>query len=769
MKLCGFFLSTNAATSSNVLEQRKKIMQQNWKHGTFLFWVIAVCCCSVTIQLELTQDEIHSEQQEADAVRQLLQRLIPQEAHHFDIVVDFNLDTRDAFQISGGTGGQIVVRGRRGYCAAAGVQHYLKTFCGAHIAWSGSQLRLPNPLPIPSETFNITFNDKYRYYQNVCTSSYSFVWWDWARWEREIDWMALNGINLPLSFTAQEAIVYKVFKELNFTDHDIDVFLTGPAFLAWNRMGNLQAWGGSLSPNWHLQQVRLQHRILRRMRSFGMTPVLPAFSGRVPPAFSRNFPDANTTVLNKTWGHFQPPFGFVTFLQPTDPLFLTIGSEFLRKYIEEFGTNHIYNADLFNEMPPPSNDPSYLQSCAKNMYKSLTAVDPQATWMIQGWMFYFDENIWGPEQARAFLRAVPLGRLIVLDLQSELYPQYHRLSSYYGQPFIWCMLHNYGGVEGLYGSMENVSSGPIEGRNFAGSTMIGTGITPEGIETNDIVYELMNENAWRKEPVDLHEWVHDFAIRRYGTDSALLNLALLYLKRSVYNATVPYRNHGKYILIRRPSLKLKPYIWYDPKDVFVAWSLYINASSIASQSELYKHDLVDVTRQSLQLTMDVLYPKVVDAFKKRNLTYLEESSEAILELYDDMDELLASDEHFLLGKWLYDATNLARTPLEKRQYEYNARNQITLWGPSGEILDYANKQWAGLMSQYYRKRWLFFFETLKNCTRNRKPFKQSDFNNAVFQEVEYAFNMGEEIYTHEPQGDPVRISERLFAKYGHVY
>lgn len=51
---------------------------------------------------------------------------------------------------------------------------------------------------------------RFRYYQNVCTVSYSSVWWDWARWEREIDWMALNGINLPLAFTGQEALWQEV-------------------------------------------------------------------------------------------------------------------------------------------------------------------------------------------------------------------------------------------------------------------------------------------------------------------------------------------------------------------------------------------------------------------------------------------------------------------------------------------------------------------------------------------------------------------------------
>lgn len=51
---------------------------------------------------------------------------------------------------------------------------------------------------------------RYRYYQNVCTHSYSFVWWDWARWERELDWMALNGINLALAWSGQEAIWQRV-------------------------------------------------------------------------------------------------------------------------------------------------------------------------------------------------------------------------------------------------------------------------------------------------------------------------------------------------------------------------------------------------------------------------------------------------------------------------------------------------------------------------------------------------------------------------------
>lgn len=78
---------------------------------------------------------------------------------------------------------------------------------------------------------------------NVCTFSYTAVWWDWPRWERELDWMALNGINAPLALTGQEYIWRRVFVErFGMTRDELDEFFTGPAFLAWHRMGNLRAW-----------------------------------------------------------------------------------------------------------------------------------------------------------------------------------------------------------------------------------------------------------------------------------------------------------------------------------------------------------------------------------------------------------------------------------------------------------------------------------------------------------------------------------------------
>ena len=67
---------------------------------------------------------------------------------------------------------------------------------------------------LPASKFVLKSNDRFRYYQNVCTPGYTFVFWQWPQWESHIDWMALNGINLPLAFTAQEAIWNRVYRNV---------------------------------------------------------------------------------------------------------------------------------------------------------------------------------------------------------------------------------------------------------------------------------------------------------------------------------------------------------------------------------------------------------------------------------------------------------------------------------------------------------------------------------------------------------------------------
>ena len=213
------------------------------------------------------------------------------------------------------------------------------------------------------------------------------AWWDFKRWEREIDWMALNGINLPLSFTGQEYVWQKLYTKLGLTDKEIKTFFSGGAFLAWQRMGNLRGWGGPLDDGWIKQQHDIQLQILQRSRSFGIINVLPGFSGHVPAGIQRVFPNASLT-RNSRWGNFNETYTDDYLLEPNDPLFKKIGAMFYELLIDEFGTDHYYNTDTYNEMNPSSADSQFLADTNKAIYDAMHSVDNEAVYVMQGWLFH---------------------------------------------------------------------------------------------------------------------------------------------------------------------------------------------------------------------------------------------------------------------------------------------------------------------------------------------------------------------------------------------
>nr|CAD1823300.1 unnamed protein product [Ananas comosus var. bracteatus] len=331
-----------------------------------------------------------------EAAKGVLERLLPAHLSSFRFEIDSkgicgesicfrisNIDnsSRDA--------AEILIEGTTAVELSSGLHWYLKYWTGAHISWDktgGVQIAsVPSPGSLPrvdAQSVKVERPVPWNYYQNVVTSSYSFVWWDWKRWEKEIDWMALQGVNLPLAFTGQEAIWQKGF---NVSSEDLYGFFGGPAFLAWSRMGNLHGWGGPLSQNWLDQQLKLQKRILSHMVELGMTPVLPSFSGNVPAVFRKLFSTANITRLGD-WNTVDgdPRWCCTYLLGPSDPLFVEVGKAFIKQQIKEYGdVTDIYNCDTFNENSPPTNDPTYISSLGAAVYEAMSKGNKDAVWLMQ--------------------------------------------------------------------------------------------------------------------------------------------------------------------------------------------------------------------------------------------------------------------------------------------------------------------------------------------------------------------------------------------------
>jgi alpha-N-acetylglucosaminidase len=168
----------------------------------------------------------------------------------------------------------------------------------------------------------------YTHYMNVVTGSYSAFNWNWQRWERECDWMALHGVNLVVAFNGQEYLWREVWRELGLTDYEIQTSFNGPASLSWSRTyeaawenGGVWAANGtfeySLDEGFLSGQHALQGRIVARQRELGIGSVLPAFSGKVPGQMKRLFPAANMS------GDGSPGPAWIA---GTDPLFANVST-----------------------------------------------------------------------------------------------------------------------------------------------------------------------------------------------------------------------------------------------------------------------------------------------------------------------------------------------------------------------------------------------------------------------------------------------------------
>ena len=179
---------------------------------------------------------------------------------------------------------------------------------------------------------------------------------------------------------------------------------------------------------------------------------------------------------------------------------------------------------------------------------------------------------------------------------------------------------------------------------------------------------------------------------------------------------------------------------------------------------LFRYDLVDVTRQSLQLIAITNYDDMIAGFKANSTSAVQAAAVKLYEVFVDMDAILSSNQYFLLGHWLNSAKALATNSQEKELYEYNARNQVTLWGPRGNIDDYANKMWGGLVNTYYKPRWELFESYLVDAISNGTGFKPDKFNAAVL-DHETKWTQGTASFPDAPVGDTLTIAKKLHGKY----
>ena len=451
-----------------------------------------------------------------------------------------------------------------------------------------------------------------------------------------------------------------------------------------------------------------------------MRPIVPAFSGFVPPAYQRLHPDARIAT-NSNWAHFPDDHRTRT-LSPADPRFVEIGASYIREYEREYGRCEHYLADTFNELDPPVNTEHRYDELAAYggaVYRSIHAGNPDATWVMQGWLFHDHKEFWDGPSARALLRDVPDDRMIVLDLSNELFHGWEQHAQFYGKRWIYSVIHSFGGNTPWHGDLSFYATDAA--RTLAacpGTNLAGYGMAPEGIENNEVVYELMTDAAWSRAPLDAATWLEQYQVARYGVATPATRRAWTLLREDVFSKTIFLCKHA---FQGRPSSAPIGDVPASPH-LAEALELLLTASPSLLAEPLYRSDLIDVASRRAGIAIDRLLATAIAAHAAGDADGRERAARAALELMEDLDALLATRADLRLERWIETARSWGRDENERDLYELNARLQVTTWG-GPDLFDYASKLWSGLVRDFYQLRWAAYFGLLR-AGRTEAQIKQ---------------------------------------------
>ena len=696
----------------------------------------------------------------ASPIQGLLERIDKGASRKF--VIEQVKSPTDFFELDQ-KGDKVVIRGNNYVSIATGVNWYLKYYAGIQLSWNGMTAQLPAVLPAVPQKERHETDLKYRYDFNYCTYSYTMAFWDWDRWEKEIDWMALHGINLPLAVVGADVVWYNVLTKLGYTKDEINEFIAGPAFQGWWLMNNLEGWGGPNPDSWYKQRETLQKQILKRMREYGIRPVLPGYSGMVPHNAKERL-ELNVSDPGLWCGYRRPAF-----LQPTDPRFNEIADLYYKEMSRLYGKADFYSMDPFHEGGNVAGVD--LNAAGQAIWGAMKKANPKAVWVAQAWQA-------NPRQK--MIENLPAGDLIVLDLFAESRPQWgdpestwYRKEGFGKHDWLYCMLLNYGGNVGLHGKMKHVIDEFYKAKTSSfGKTMKGVGMTMEGSENNPVMFELLCELPWRPARFDKDEWLKNYTVARYGKADKAVQDAWLLLSNTIYNCPAKNTQQGTHesVFCGRPDYdvyqvsswsEMEPY--YKPEDIIRAAGIMLSAADRFKGNNNFEYDLIDIVRQAVAEKGRLVYPIMIDAYKAGEKELFAASSQRFLDLILLQDKLLAARPEFKVGTWIEKARNLGTTPEEKNLYEWNARVQVTTWGnrvaaDEGGLRDYAHKEWNGLLRDFYYNRWKVWIDRQK-AQLNGAPVKAID-----FYAIEEPWTKQTNPYSSQAEGDVIEVAKEVYAK-----
>lgn len=598
----------------------------------------------------------------------LVSRIAPGKEKHFQFVLEPGKNKRNYFEISTNKE-RIRIKGNSYISMASGLDWYLRNYCGVSYLHCDSTLQLPEVLPMPQER---TYKETYLQIGYTGYDAWQRQFWNWQDWEKEIDRMALSGINVCPVWTGTGSVWKEFLSEYNMSEEDINRYLFGTE---------------QTFKSWFKGQESLQKKIVRRMQNLGMCPVYPAFTGTVPEAMiqGRNhiitLPAYTAENISKK----------ETIISTEDPIFSKMAAKWYDCYENIYGTTPFYLGSTNGQEYP-----SDIQKC---LLKSV----PEANWII---------SVDAGSSRKTNTGEIDKQKAVLLYPAN--YDTWKSMEETKAIPWIWTW-HETSTDKNLTISLHEALNQPEQASNNpeTASKIQGIGTQTSCTQTNPVSYSLTNNRRWQPEVISLTEEIEQILKIRYGHCNTKAVQAWIQLT-DLDQGYDPNRS----FLCQKPMMNL-----IDQKSDSISGqgergkqisdvlTDLLSIKEHCSKNRNYQNDLIRITAMLLEQKSRILYLQIENDFAERNTTQLTQHQKDFMRLIHLADSLRSYDPALCWSHWMKqaDKNQKGKETGGVTWYKSLIRRQEQICGQVPAL--------SGILSEFCAPRWELFFNWMSRKMR----------------------------------------------------
>jgi len=744
----------------------------------------------------------------------------------------------DVFEIDSTTDNTPVLRGNNAVALATAFNYYLKYYLYQEFPYVGDfEIMLPDTLPTVTKKIRNIFPHRYRHYYNQVDFRYTVFLYSKEECQRRFDWFAMNGYNTFMMCMGERHIWDHAKETFGFDDEAISELRkssTGDSqyFATFDISSEAFEQEGELAR--YIADLAFRFGIKMQVPPF-TGQVSFAFPNNHDD-FYTGTENASKLTIDLPGSIFDQMLAYpgTRWMNLPQGLFISAHvapededkSELMRSKF--YRISEIYWATLQSffgydkwgltpdmAMRSMLAEQGFVLSGAAFSHETLSViqdemfkVNPDMIWVQDAWRY----KSW-------ISSSIDLDRSLMLEYKANNRPMWDILE-YDNVPWVWCMTWNFGGNTGLDSGLSRLVYDISKARKKA-TFLMGLGATPEGGDTNPALNDLFAEMNWRdvdvksKESADtwVSVWLKDYARRRYGAVYDLAKSEIdemwIALQRVVYKDFGKGDDPAQTLVCAQPGVHgnnvrarfwghydgTKPLVAYDRTDMKEVLEKALTAADAAVKvgtlNAQFKYDIVDISRQALaDLSEQIFNQGIAPSYANRDKNAVLKYLDTMIELCDDMDKLLGTTSEFMVGTRLQSSKSRGFTHKDIYFYDRLERTYLSYWileegvllkggkdaydAAINNLFDYCNRHLAGLMTDYYGKRW----QVVRDCVDKKWDGKTDLDDRAYYYEVkamvktwaegdQSSLTYPEHIrnYATTPSGCPLEISKALYIKY----